>query len=153
MDFNFNNFDDMMRDFIDRAAIDYIVSLAPDAESRDVLKKCLTVFTKHGIKLNDAIAIMTDLSTALTPSKVNVSNVSIDSQKMAYSILHNAYSETKATKDELIGYMCKARSVLNPKNRKEKDALETLDIALYRSKVTKKELRDAIKRAAEDLCK
>lgn len=150
MDFSFDN---LMRDFIDRASIDYITSMAPDAESRDVLKKCLTVFVNHGIRVNDAIAILTDLSKVLTPAKVEVSDVSIDSQRMAYSILHNAYSQTKATKDELIGYMCKARNVLNSKNKKEKAALVILNWALQKSKITKKELRDAIKEAAEELCK
>lgn len=150
MDFNFDN---MMRDFVDKVSIDFIIGLAPDAESRDVLKKCLTVFVNHGIRVNDAIAILTDLSKALTPAKVDVSEVSIDSLRMAYNILHNAYSDIKATKDQLINYMCKARSILNSKNKKEQAALELLNYALRKSKITKKELRNTIKEAAEELCK
>ena len=150
MDFNF---DDMMRDFVDRVSIDFIIGLAPDAETRDVLKKCLTVFVNHGIRVNDAIAILTDLSKVLPQTKSAEPEVSIDSLRMAYNILHTAYSNTKATKDQLIGYMCKARSILNSKNKKEKAALVILNLALQNSKTTKKELRDAIKRAAEELCK
>jgi hypothetical protein len=153
MDFNF---DDMMSKYINKAAIELLANMAPDAETRDIFKKCLTIFVDHGIRVNDAMAILVDLSKVVAPAEPKepeVSDISIDSQRMAYSILHNAYSQTKATKDQLIGYMCKARNVLNSKNKKEKAALLILNLALQKSKITKKELRDAIKEAAEELCK
>lgn len=150
MDFNF---DDMMSKYIDKAAIELLSNMAPDAETRDVFKKCLTIFVDHGIRVNDAMAILVDLSKVVAPAEPKEPKVSIDSQRMAYSILHNAYSQTKATKDELIGYMCKARNVLNSKNRKEKAALVILNTTISKPKVTKANIRDAIRRAAEELCK
>lgn len=150
MDFNF---DDMMSKYLDKAAIEVLANIAPDAETRDTIKKCLTVFVDHGVRVNDAMAILVDLSKVLVPAEAAKTEVSIDSLRMAYNILRNAYSQTKATKDELRASIQKAANILNPKNHKEKDALETLNIALKRTKVTKKELRDAIRRAAEELCK
>lgn len=150
MDFNF---DDMMSKYIDKAAIELLANMAPDAETRDVFKKCLTIFVDHGIRVNDAMAILVDLSKVVAPAEPKEPEVSIDSLRMAYNILHKAYSQTKATKDELIGYICKARNVLNSKNKKEKAALVILNFSLQKSKITKKELRDAIKEAAEELCK
>lgn len=150
MDFNF---DDMMSKYIDKAAIELLANMTPDAETRDIFKKCLTIFVDHGIRVNDAMAILVDLSKVVAPAEPKEPKVLIDSLRMAYNILHNAYSQTKATKDELIGYICKARNVLNSKNKKEKAALVILNLALQKSKITKKELRDAIKEAAEELCK
>ena len=150
MDFNL---DDMISMYLDKAAIEVLANLAPDDETRDTIKKCLTVFVDHGVRVNDAMAILVDLSKILTPAEPKEPEVSIDSLRMAYNILRNAYSQSKATKDVLMDYMCKARAVLNPKNRKEAAALVILNTTISKPKVTKANIRDAIRRAAEELCK
>jgi arsenate reductase-like glutaredoxin family protein len=150
MDFNY---DDIFGGMMDDLFITFYSSLIPDEKERETIEKILTVFKKHGIKPKDAFNIMMDLSEVLTSATVEVSDVSVDTMQMAYNILRNAYYKTKINKDELRASMQKAVNILNPKNRKEKDAAETLNIALKRTKITKDELREAIKRAAEDLCK
>ena len=150
MDFNF---DDIFGGMMDNLFITFYLSLIPDKKDRETTEKILTVFKNHGIKPKDALNIMTDLSKVLTPETDKVSKVSVDTMRMAYNILHNTYMQRKTTKDELRASMRKAVNILNPKNRKEKDAAETLNIALKRTKITKDELREAIRKAAEDLCK
>lgn len=150
MDFNF---DDIFGVAMDDLFMTFYLSLIPGENDRETTKNIFTVFKKHGINTKDTISILTDLSKVLEPGKADVVNVKVDSLQMAYNVLHNAYSQTKATKDELMNQMLKVTTILNPKNRKENAALVILRTNLNKPKITKKELRDAIRRAAEELCK